>query len=80
MNGFHQEDCDSMQRFVRRENLIHFGQLLTIETDKAKRQVLVKLLTEEHEKQREAGDLTPRSRFLCGAASADPPCLDLTQS
>jgi hypothetical protein len=73
MTGFRHEDHDSMQRFIRRENVIHFGRLLAIETVEAKRQMLMKLLAEERKKQREAGDLAPRSESLSGTASRNPP-------
>ena len=72
MNGFHY-DHDGLQRFIRRENVIHFGRLLAIKTTEAERQVVEKLLAQEREKQREAGDLTPRSEFHHGTASRDQP-------
>jgi hypothetical protein len=43
-------------RFVRRENVKHYRQLLGTITDEAERQKILRLLAEEQEKQRAAGD------------------------
>jgi len=47
-----------MERFVRRQNVEHFRQLLGKLTDEAERQRVQRLLDEEIRKQREAGDKT----------------------
>jgi hypothetical protein len=43
-------------RFIRRENVKHYRQLLGQTTDEAERQRIMKLLAEEEKKQRDAGD------------------------
>jgi hypothetical protein len=43
-------------RFVRRENVKHFKELLDRTTDPAERQRIEKLLAEEQQKQAAAGD------------------------
>jgi len=45
-----------MERFVRRENIKHYQELLKREKDEAERQRIMKLLAEERQKQKEAGD------------------------
>lgn len=49
---------ERMNRFVRSENVARFRHLLTIERVGAKRKMLLKLLDEELQKQRDAGDAT----------------------
>jgi len=51
-----------MERFVRRKNIEHYQHLLERVTDEAERQRLIKLLAEEEQKQKDAGDLdSPRN-------------------
>jgi len=45
-----------MDRFVRRENVRHYRDLLGTVKDEADRQRLLKLLAEEQQKQKDAGD------------------------
>jgi hypothetical protein len=45
-----------MDRFIRRENVKHFRELLKTAKDEAERQRLLKLLAEEKQKQKDAGD------------------------
>jgi hypothetical protein len=45
-----------MDRFVRRENVKHYRELLKTTTDEAERQKILKLLAEEIQKQKDAGD------------------------
>jgi hypothetical protein len=45
-----------MERFVRRENIKHYKELLKTLKDEAERQQILKLLAEERQKQKEAGD------------------------
>ena len=45
-----------MERFVRRENIRHYRELLTNVTDPAERERSMKLIAEEQQKQRDAGD------------------------
>jgi hypothetical protein len=45
-----------MDRFIRRENIKHYRVLLTIVKDETERQRILKLLAEEQQKQRDAGD------------------------
>ena len=45
-----------MERFVRRENVKHYRELLKTAKDEAERQRIQKLLAEEVQKQRDAGD------------------------
>ncbi|MGE5773364.1 MAG: hypothetical protein ACM3Z4_15300 [Hyphomicrobiales bacterium] len=47
---------DGTARFIRRENVKHYRLLLDTVTDEAERQKILKLLAEEREKQRAAGD------------------------
>ncbi|MGE5166791.1 MAG: hypothetical protein ACM3IH_22555 [Sphingobacteriales bacterium] len=47
---------DGTARFIRRENVKHYRLLLDTLTDEAERQKILKLLAEEREKQRAAGD------------------------
>ena len=46
----------SMDRFIRRENVRHYRELLTTAKDEAERQRILKLLAEEQQKQKDAGD------------------------
>jgi hypothetical protein len=46
-----------MERFVRRENVRHYRDLLKKVTDETERRRIVKLLEEEQHKQRDAGDI-----------------------
>jgi len=43
-------------RFIRRENVKHYRQLLDQTTDEAERRRIMKLLAEEEKKQRDADD------------------------
>jgi hypothetical protein len=45
-----------MDRFIRRENVRHYRELLRTVTDEAERQRILKLLAEERQKQKDAGD------------------------
>jgi hypothetical protein len=45
-----------MDRFIRRENVKHFRELLKAAKDEAERRRLLKLLAEEQRKQKDAGD------------------------
>jgi len=45
-----------MERFVRRENVKHYRELLKTAKDEAERQRIQKLLAEEVQKQKAAGD------------------------
>jgi hypothetical protein len=45
-----------MERFIRRENVKHYQELLKRASNEAERQRLQKLLDEEKQKQIEAGD------------------------
>ena len=45
-----------MERFIRRENIKHYQELLKWVKDEAERQRILKLLAEEREKQKAAGD------------------------
>jgi len=45
-----------MERFIRRENFKHYQELLKQVKDEAERQRILKLLAEERQKQKEAGD------------------------
>ncbi len=45
-----------MERFVRRENIRHYRELLERVTDEAERRRILKLLEEEQRKQHDAGD------------------------
>jgi hypothetical protein len=47
-----------MERFIRRENVRHYRDLLKRVTDQAERQRILKLLQEEQQKQADAGDKT----------------------
>jgi hypothetical protein len=50
-----------MDRFIRRENVKHYKDLLKSATSDDERQRLLKLLAEEQQKQREAGDKVEES-------------------
>ena len=45
-----------MDRFVRRENVKHYRELLKKVKDEAERQKILKLLVEEQQRQKDAGD------------------------
>jgi len=45
-----------MDRFIRRENVRHYRELLKTTKDEAERQRILKLLAEEQQKQKDAGD------------------------
>jgi hypothetical protein len=45
-----------MDRFIRRENVKHYRELLKTVKTEAERQQILKLLAEELQKQKEAGD------------------------
>jgi hypothetical protein len=45
-----------MERFVRRENVKHYRDFLKTAKTEAERQQILKLLAEEEQKQRDAGD------------------------
>ena len=45
-----------MERFIRRENIKHYQELLKWVKDEAERQRILKLLAKEREKQKAAGD------------------------
>ena len=47
---------ETMDRFVRRENVKHYQELLKTVKDEAERQRILKLLAEEQQKQKDAGD------------------------
>ena len=47
---------DGNASFIRRENVKHYRLLLDTVTDEAERQKILKLLAEEQQKQRDAGD------------------------
>jgi len=47
-----------MERFVRRENIKHYRQMLSEAKTDAERQRIQKLLDEEEQKQIEAGDFS----------------------
>ena len=55
-------------RFVRQENVKHYRQLLETVTDEAQRQKILRLLAEEQEKQRAAGDPIIEEHRTNGAA------------
>jgi hypothetical protein len=45
-----------MEPFIRRHNVEHYRRLLETITDEKQRQLIVKLLEEERQKQKDAGD------------------------
>jgi hypothetical protein len=45
-----------MDRFIRRKNVEHYHLLLERVTEEGERQRILKLLAEEQQKQRDAGD------------------------
>jgi hypothetical protein len=45
-----------MDRFIRRENVKHYRELLKTVKTEAERQQILKLLAEELQKQKDAGD------------------------
>ena len=50
-----------MERFVRRQNVEHYQNLLKTLTDPEERQKIQRLLEEEQKKQRDAGDKVDES-------------------
>jgi len=46
----------AIERFVRRQNVEHYQQLLAATNNEIERQKIMKLLAEERQKQRDAGD------------------------
>ena len=46
-----------MEKFIRRQNVEHYRRRLTATRDDVERQQLLKLLQEEEQKQKDAGDL-----------------------
>jgi bacterioferritin (cytochrome b1) len=46
-----------MDRFIRRQNLEHYRELLKTVTDPVQRDTIEKLIAEEEEKQKNAGDV-----------------------
>jgi hypothetical protein len=46
----------AMDRFIRRENVKHYRELLKVTQSEAERQRTLKLLAEEQQKQKVAGD------------------------
>ena len=53
-----------MERFVRRQNVEHYMHLLTTITEGAQRHKIMKLLSEERQKQKDAGDSNERFLML----------------
>jgi hypothetical protein len=47
---------EPLERFIRRENIKHYQELLKRVKDEAERQRILKLLAEEREEQKAAGD------------------------
>jgi hypothetical protein len=47
---------ESTGRFIRRHNIENYVQLLTTTTDETERKTILRLLAEEQEKQKDAGD------------------------
>ncbi len=47
-----------MERFIRRENIRHYRDLLKRVTDETERKRILRMLEEEQQKQRDAGDTT----------------------
>jgi len=45
-----------MDRFIRRQNVEHYRHLLETVTDEKERERILKLLEEEQQKQKDAGD------------------------
>ena len=45
-----------MERYIRRENVKHYRELLKTVKTEAERQQILKLLGEEQQKQKDAGD------------------------
>ena len=46
-----------MDQFVRRQNVARYHRLLEIVSDETQRQTICRLLAEERQKQKDAGDL-----------------------
>jgi hypothetical protein len=45
-----------MEKFIRRQNVEHYMQLLAATADEGERQRIIKLLAEDRQKQKGAGD------------------------
>ena len=45
-----------VERFIRRQNVAHYRKLLETVTDEKERERILKLLNEEQQKQKDAGD------------------------
>ena len=45
-----------MDRFIRRQNVVLYRRLLERVTEKSERRKIINLLTEEQQKQKDAGD------------------------
>jgi hypothetical protein len=52
-----------MDRFIRRENVRHYRELLKTVTSETERQRILKLLAEEHQKQKDAGTRKPKGAY-----------------
>jgi len=55
-----------MERFVRRQNVERYLKLLITITEEDQRQKIMKLLSEERQKQKDAGDSNERIVMLTG--------------
>ena len=51
-----------MEKFVRRQNIKHYRDLLETVTDEEERRRILKLLDEEQQKQQDAGDFERSDR------------------
>jgi hypothetical protein len=58
MTNSMREHRDRLERFVCRENVTRFRQMLSNEPDEGERKMLIVLLKEEEEKQRCLGDFS----------------------
>jgi hypothetical protein len=67
MNSSRQKDRARLDMFVHGANIAHFLSLLGRVTDEAKRTALMRLLTEEREKEKASWNLT-----TAGASAAGP--------
>jgi hypothetical protein len=56
----------AMERFVRRQNVERYLKLLTTITEEDQRHKIMKLLSEERQKQKDAGDSSERIVMLTG--------------
>jgi hypothetical protein len=59
-----------MDRFIRRENVKHYRELLKTARTEAERQKIQNLLDEEEQKQKRAGDKVEENRPLQAAGSS----------